>query len=157
MYHVVTTNPYVDILLNMGWSRIRLITIGEVLRSLSDMNSIELFKTVALSGGNSIELARRLDLSRKQYYSKMSRLIKNGLIKKYHGNFCLTIFGITIYEVIEELRIMSDRSLAIKTHNLSQNLCPLPTNDMSETLTNRRTQNNNQAINLELITVPLTG
>ena len=155
MYHVVTTNPYVDILLNMGWSRIRLITIGEVLRSLSDMNSIELFKTVALSGGNSIELARRLDLSRKQYYSKMSRLIKNGLIKKYHGNFCLTIFGITIYEVIEELRIMSD--LAIKTHNLSQNLCPLPTNDMSETLTNRRTQNNNQAINLELITVPLTG
>jgi len=157
MYHVVTTNPYVDILLNMGWSRIRLITIGEVLRSLSDMNSIELFKTVALSGGNSIELARRLDLSRKQYYSKMSRLIKNGLIKKYQGNFCLTIFGITIYEVIEELRIMSDRSLAIKTHNLSQNLCPLPTNDMSETLTNRRTQNNNQAINLELITVPLTG
>jgi len=157
MYYVVTTNPYVDILLNMGWSRIRLITIGEVLRSLSDMNSIELFKTVALSGGNSIELARRLDLSRKQYYSKMSRLIKNGLIKKYHGNFCLTIFGITIYEVIEELRIMSDRSLAIKTHNLSQNLCPLPTNDMSETLTNRRTQNNNQAINLELITVPLTG
>jgi hypothetical protein len=157
MYHVVTTNPYVDILLNMGWSRIRLITIGEVLRSLSDMNSIELFKTVALSGGNSIELARRLDLSRKQYYSKMSRLIKNGLIKKYHGNFCLTIFGITIYEVIEELRIMSDRSLAIKTHNLSQNLCPLPTNDMSETLTNRRTQNNNQAINLELITVPLIG
>lgn len=157
MYHVVTTNPYVDILLNMGWSRIRLITIGEVLRSLSDMNSIELFKTVALSGGNSIELARRLDLSRKQYYSKMSRLIKNGLIKKYHGNFCLTIFGITIYEVIEELRIMSDRSLAIKTHNLSQNLCPLPTNDMSETLTNRRTQNNNEAINLELITVPLTG
>jgi hypothetical protein len=153
----VTTNPYVDIRLNMGWSRIRLITIGEVLRSLSDMNSIELFKTVALSGGNSIELARRLDLSRKQYYSKMSRLIKNGLIKKYHGNFCLTIFGITIYEVIEELRIMSDRSLAIKTHNLSQNLCPLPTNDMSETLTNRRTQNNNQAINLELITVPLTG
>ena len=157
MYHVVTTNPYVDTLLNMGWSRIRLITIGEVLRSLSDMNSIELFKTVALSGGNSIELARRLDLSRKQYYSKMSRLIKNGLIKKYQGNFCLTIFGITIYEVIEELRIMSDRSLAIKTHNLSQNLCPLPTNDMSETLTNRRTQNNNQAINLELITVPLTG
>ncbi|MGB8159744.1 MAG: hypothetical protein WCE93_06310 [Nitrososphaeraceae archaeon] len=157
MYHVVTTNPYVDILLNMGWSRIRLITIGEVLRSLSDMNSIELFKTVALSGGNSIELARRLDLSRKQYYSKMSRLIKNGLIKKYRGNFCLTIFGITIYEVIEELRIMSDRSLAIKTHNLSQNLCPLPANDMSETLTNRRTQNNSQAINLELITVPLTG
>jgi hypothetical protein len=157
MCHVVTANPYVDILLNMGWSRIRLIAIGEVLRSLSDMNSIELFKTVALSGGDSIELARRLDLSRKQYYSKMSRLIKNGLIKKYHGNFCLTIFGITIYEVIEELRIMSDRSLAIKTHNLSQNLCPLPTNDMSETLTNRRTQNNNQAINLELITVPLTG
>ena len=79
MYHVVTANPYVDILLNMGWSRIRLITIGEVLRSLSDMNSIELFKTVALSGGDSIELARRLDLSRKQYYSKMSRLIKMAL------------------------------------------------------------------------------
>jgi len=153
----VTTNPYVDIILNMGWSRIRLITIGEVLRSLSDVNSIELFKTVALSGGNSIGLARRLDLSRKQYYSKMSRLIKNGLIKKYHGNFCLTIFGITIYEVIEELRIISDRSLTIKTHNLSQNLSSSPTNDMSETSTNRRNRDNNQANNLELLTVPPTG
>ena len=141
----------------MGWSRIRLITIGEVLRSLSDVNSIELFKTVALSGGNSIGLARRLDLSRKQYYSKMSRLIKNGLIKKYHGNFCLTIFGITIYEVIEELRIISDRSLTIKTHNLSQNLSSSPTNDMSETSTNRRNRDNNQANNLELLTVPPTG
>jgi len=134
-----------------------LITIGEVLRSLSDMNSLELFKTVALSGGNSIELARRLDLSRKQYYSKMSRLIKNGLIKKYRGNFCLTIFGITIYEVIEELRIISDRSLTIKTHNLSQNLSSSPTNDMSETSTNRRNRDNNQTINLELLTVPPTG
>jgi hypothetical protein len=121
------------------------------------MNSLELFKTVALSGGNSIGLARRLDLSRKQYYSKMSRLIKNGLIKKYHGNFCLTIFGITIYEVIEELRIISDRSLTIKTHNLSQNLSSSPANDMSETSTNRRNRDNNQANNLELLTVPPTG
>ncbi|MDQ5868539.1 MAG: hypothetical protein M3530_02290 [Thermoproteota archaeon] len=154
----MTTNPYVDIILNMWWSRAKLITIGEVLRSLSDINSLELFKTVALSGGNSTRLARRLDLSRKQYYSKMSRLIKNGLIKKYRGNFCLTIFGITIYEVIEELRIMSDRSSAIKTHSLSQNLvCSLPVNDESETMANRRTRNNNQTINLELITVPLIG
>jgi predicted transcriptional regulator len=121
------------------------------------MNSLELFKTVALSGGNSIGLARRLDLSRKQYYSKMSRLIKNGLIKKYHGNFCLTIFGITIYEVIEELRIISDRSLTIKTHNLSQNLSSSHLLMRSETSTNRRNRDNNQAINLELLTVPPTG
>ncbi len=121
MCQFLTTKPYVDIILSTLWNCIKLIAIGEVLRSISDINSLELFNTVALLGGNSTNLARRLDLSRKQYYSKMSRLIKSGLVKKYHGDFCLTTFGIILYEVIEELRIKSDMSLT-NANSLSQKL-----------------------------------
>jgi hypothetical protein len=57
---------------------------------------------------------KRLKLTRKQYYSKMSRLINSGLIKKHRGDFCLTTFGATVYEIVDELRLLSDRYWMLK-------------------------------------------
>jgi hypothetical protein len=36
------------------------------------------------------------------------------LIKKHRGDFCLTLFGATVYEIIEELRLLSDRYWILK-------------------------------------------
>lgn len=86
-----------------------MLTLGKILESISNNESLQLFMTIALAGGTTSSLIRRLKLTRKQYYSKMSRLIKSGLIKKHRGDFALTTFGVTVYEIVDELRLLSDR------------------------------------------------
>jgi predicted transcriptional regulator len=86
-----------------------MLKLGEILESISNYDSLQLFMTIAVAGGTSSTLVKRLELTRKQYYSKMSRLINSGLIKKHRGDFCLTTFGATVYEIVDELRLLSDR------------------------------------------------
>jgi predicted transcriptional regulator len=91
-----------------------MLTPGEILESVSNYDSLQLFVTIALAGGTSSTLVKKLKLTRKQYYSKMSRLISTGLIKKHRGDFCLTTFGAIVYEIVDELRLLSDRYRMLK-------------------------------------------
>jgi hypothetical protein len=91
-----------------------MLTPGEILESVSNYESLQLFVTIALAGGTSSTLVKKLKLTRKQYYSKMSRLISTGLIKKHRGDFCLTTFGAIVYEIVDELRLLSDRYRMLK-------------------------------------------
>jgi hypothetical protein len=91
-----------------------MLTPGEILESVSNYDSLQLFVTIAHAGGTSSTLVKKLKLTRKQYYSKMSRLISTGLIKKHRGDFCLTTFGTIVYEIVDELRLLSDRYRMLK-------------------------------------------
>jgi hypothetical protein len=91
-----------------------MLELGEILESISNYDSLQLFMTIAVAGGTSSTLVKRLKLTRKQYYSKMSRLINSGLVKKHSGDFCLTTFGATVYEIVDELRLLSDRYWMLK-------------------------------------------
>ena len=73
-------------------------TLAHIMDTLSDDKSLALFNTIALNGGNSTLLISKLSLTRKQYYSKISRMIKNGLIKRSNGRLSLTAFGKIIYQ-----------------------------------------------------------
>lgn len=73
--------------------------VSLVFRALSDDKSLTLFNTIALSPGNSDFLTRNLGLTRKQYYSKMNHLSKEGLIARKNGRYYLTTMGKIIYEL----------------------------------------------------------
>lgn len=73
--------------------------VSLVFRALSDDKSLTLFNTIALSPGNSDLLTRNLGLTRKQYYSKMNHLSKEGLIARKNGRYYLTTMGKIIYEL----------------------------------------------------------
>ena len=73
--------------------------ISAIFRALSDDKSLTLFNTVALSPGNSNFLTRNLNVSRKQYYSKMENLSKQGLVARKNGKYYLTTMGKIIYEL----------------------------------------------------------
>jgi hypothetical protein len=73
--------------------------ISAIFRALSDDKSLTLFNTVALSPGNSNFLTRNLNISRKQYYSKMENLSKQGLVARKNGKYYLTTMGKIIYEL----------------------------------------------------------
>ena len=73
--------------------------ISAIFRALSDDKSLTLFNTVALSPGNSNFLTRNLNVSRKQYYTKMENICKQGLVARKNGRYYLTTMGKIIYEL----------------------------------------------------------
>jgi hypothetical protein len=74
-----------------------MVLITDVLKAISDEISLELFRIVTLTKPNMEVLISKTKLTRKQYYSRMSTLMKAGLIKRINGKYTLTAFGKLIY------------------------------------------------------------
>jgi predicted transcriptional regulator len=75
-----------------------MVSVVEILEAISDVKSLKLFNTIATKGGNSEDLSVQLKLSRKEYYSRMSRLMKTGMVKRKNGKHFLTAFGKVVYD-----------------------------------------------------------
>jgi predicted transcriptional regulator len=59
-----------------------------------------LFKIIATTGGGkSEELLTKLNLSRKEHYSRISKLLKAGLVKKKDGKYTVIALGTIVYGV----------------------------------------------------------
>jgi predicted transcriptional regulator len=76
-----------------------MILVIDILKAISDEKSLELFRIVALTKQHSDILVSKTKLTRKQYYSRMSTLLKAGLIKREEGNYTITAFGRIIYHI----------------------------------------------------------
>jgi hypothetical protein len=74
------------------------LSIADVLKVISDDNSLVLFNTIALAPGDSDILKTTVKLTRKQYYSRMSGLINAGLVTRKNGDYFVTSFGKIVYE-----------------------------------------------------------
>ena len=72
--------------------------LANILKALADDKSLVLFDTIVIGGGNSDILIRRLGLTRKQYYSRISTMLKAGLISRKNRQYHLTSFGDIVYE-----------------------------------------------------------
>ncbi len=79
------------------------ISLVAVLDVISDQNALILFKTIAQTSGNSDLLRTKLNITRKQYYSRISSLLKTGLVKRTGGRYSLTVFGEIVYEATTTL------------------------------------------------------
>ena len=64
------------------WRCIVLISTVDILNALADYNALVLFRTIAATRDGSNILISKMNLSRKQYYSRMSRLMNAGLVEK---------------------------------------------------------------------------
>ena len=74
-------------------------SVASVLRSISDDISLDLYKSIANSNGErGDDLLAKTKITRKQYYSRLSSLTKEGLIKRKNGRYSLTAFGKVVYE-----------------------------------------------------------
>lgn len=78
-------------------------TAAAVLRTIADDKSSELFKTIAQGTIDSESLKSKTKLTRKQYYSRLSRMIKAGLVRKKGGKYLLTTFGKIVFDA--QLRV----------------------------------------------------
>lgn len=73
-------------------------TTASVLRTIADEKSLELFTTVALEKIDSRNLKSKIKLTRKQYYSRLSRMTRVGLVRRKNGKYTLTTLGKIVYE-----------------------------------------------------------
>jgi predicted transcriptional regulator len=73
-------------------------TVDSILASISDKQSLELFRYIAVTNGNSENLRTKINLTRKQYYSRLSRMTKAGIVKRKNGRHSLTAFGKVVYD-----------------------------------------------------------
>lgn len=76
----------------------KLISEADVINAISDARSLELFKAIAQMNSNSDTFRKKIRLTRKQYYSRMSRMTRVGLIKRKNGKYFLTSLGKVVYQ-----------------------------------------------------------
>jgi predicted transcriptional regulator len=79
------------------------VKISAVLDAVSDDAALELFKLVAVKGGTSEVLRSNIKITRKQYYSRLFKLVNCGLIKKKDNQYHLTTLGKVMYEAQETI------------------------------------------------------
>ena len=73
-------------------------TAATVLRTIADDKSLELFRTIAQGMIDSDSLKSKTKLTRKQYYSRLSRMTKAGLVRNKSGTYLLTAFGKVVFD-----------------------------------------------------------
>jgi hypothetical protein len=89
-------------------------SIANVFESLSDEQSVKLFAIIAAQGPNSSNLRTKVALTRKQYYSRISRMVRVGLIKRRQGKLVLTAFGKIVYESQKFLEVATNSQWKLK-------------------------------------------
>jgi predicted transcriptional regulator len=70
--------------------------IADVLHAISDIKSLDMFCFIAKESVDVEVLKHKKGLSKKQFYSRASQLLKVGLIKRKKGRFSLTV-GAVVY------------------------------------------------------------
>jgi predicted transcriptional regulator len=73
-------------------------SIASVFKALSNDRALSLLRAIATERREPDVLRADLRLTSKQYYSRMSALIKSNLVQKKAGMLSLTSFGKLVYE-----------------------------------------------------------
>ena len=89
-------------------------TVLDILKTIANDKSLVLFNTIALSNGGIDICITALKLTRKQYYSRLSALLKAGLVKRERGKYSLTTFGIIVYHTQETIGKAVDQYWKLK-------------------------------------------
>ena len=74
------------------------IKLSSVLSAISDDHALELLKLVATVGGSSEVLRSKMNITRKQYYSRLYKLTSCGVVKRTDNVYTLTMVGKALYD-----------------------------------------------------------
>ena len=84
--------------------------MAQILSTLGNKDALQLFYTIKRGIGSSTRIIRELDLSQKQYYTRLNQLLKAGLIEKTGKIYRHTMFGSACYRLGEAFhKILNNR------------------------------------------------
>jgi predicted transcriptional regulator len=111
--------------------------MAKILAALSNDASHELFKIVAAGKISTYDLKTQMKLTKKQYYSRLHRLIQSGLIRRKDSLYCLTTFGKIFYDsqiVVENALDNFWKMKAMDSLELAEGIHPDERKELLETL-----------------------
>jgi hypothetical protein len=75
-------------------------SITSIIKKISDDKTLVLFNSIAVSSSNEDRYIplKEMNLSTKQYYSRISGLTDAGLVKRHKGRYSLTMLGKVVYQ-----------------------------------------------------------
>ena len=82
-----------------------MMSVADILKSIGDDKSLCMFNTIALAKDyDSDLLISNINLSRKQFYARMTKLMETGLIRRISGRYHLTSLGKIVYHAQNLIR-----------------------------------------------------
>ena len=85
----------------------------EILDSIKDDKSLRLLNSIAKGESDAEDPSVLLKISRKEYYLRMSKFVKTGIVARRQGKYVLTSFGKVIYEL--QLVLVEAIDMKLKT------------------------------------------
>src|SRR5918999_1875199 len=73
-------------------------SLDYIFRRISDDKTLTLFNNIAISDGDRYISLKEMNLTTKQYYSRIAGLTNAGLIKRHKGKYSLTLLGKVFYD-----------------------------------------------------------
>jgi predicted transcriptional regulator len=81
-------------------------SVASILSAISHQKSLSLFNAIARSDNyDSSTITGKLNLTRKQFYSSMKKLMDAGLVKRTNGKYHLTSLGKVVFNMQSKVEI----------------------------------------------------
>jgi hypothetical protein len=78
-----------------------MISIIDILNALSDDKALILFNTITLGKCYDFKtLIKSMGITQSQYYSRLHKMSKMGLVKRENGKYMVTTLGNVVYETV---------------------------------------------------------
>ena len=129
----------------------KIITAREVVRAIADEKSHELFNIIA-AGENCTNLIDGGNMTRKEYYLRLTRLVNLDLIKRVEGRYILTTFGKVIYQVQIRLAVAVNNRWKLKAFDNLYSDNTIPVSERSQVMNQIINDTGNNEIILESFT-----
>ena len=85
-----------------------MVSAIDAISVISNEKSLSLFKAVSLSENyNSKMLKTKLNLTKRQYYSNMKKLVDVGLIRRCGGKYRITLFGKVVFNAYAKIETVA--------------------------------------------------
>ena len=72
--------------------------ISLILKKISDDKALVLFNSIAVTNEDKYIPLKEMNLTTKQYYTRVSGLLDAGLVKRHKGKYSLTMLGKVVYQ-----------------------------------------------------------
>jgi hypothetical protein len=98
-------------------------TLVDILSLIAERKCSVLFRTIGELEVPAALQITKLNMTRKQFYSRISQLLRNDLIRKTHGKYELTLFGKVVFGIENKIQHSIDNYWKLKAiETLDENL-----------------------------------
>ena len=107
------------------------ILVETVFSAISDNKSLSLFNIIGIMSSHASDgqptgeiLISRLNMTRKQYYTRINRLVDAGMITRKRARFVLTSLGRIVYETHKTIGVAIQNRWKLEAIDLLENSLP---------------------------------